>query len=246
MYLFIKKTIKKILPDKFLVKNEYLFRKILSMFYAGSSCQCKLCGNSFSKFIKYNEDLLCPQCGSSSRNRRLNFFLESINLSEKKVLHFSPNRIEYKVYKERFQHNYTASDFANEFIADEKYDITDISVPDNHFDLIICYHILEHIKDDLKAMKELKRVVTEDGFILVQTPFQEKGIYEDYSITDPEERKLHFGQEDHLRIYSCEGLKERLESAGLKCKTVDMSDISAEQIGKFGFNPDEKFIMATK
>ena len=39
-------------------------------------------------------------------------------------------------------------------------------------------------------------------------------IYEDYAITSESERLIHFGQEDHVRIYSVDGLKKRLESVG--------------------------------
>ena len=47
----------------------------------------------------------------------------------------------------------------NPLVADRKIDITDINFEDNFFDVIICNHVLEHIEDDRKAMRELLRVL---------------------------------------------------------------------------------------
>ena len=38
-------------------------------------------------------------------------------------------------------------------------DLTDLTFDDNKFDLIICYHVLEHIKNDTEAMKEIYLVL---------------------------------------------------------------------------------------
>jgi len=54
-----------------------------------------------------------------------------------------------------------------------QYDITDLDIPDDSFDLIICYHILEHVEEDLKAMQELYRVMKKSGVCIIQTPFKE-------------------------------------------------------------------------
>ena len=63
-------------------------------------------------------------------------------------------------------------------------------------------------------ISELFRVLKPNGTVLIQTPFKDGEIYEDYAITSESERLIHFGQEDHVRIYSVDGLKKRLESVG--------------------------------
>lgn len=73
-------------------------------------------------------------------------------------------------------------------------------------------------------MQELFRTLKNDGTCLIQTPFKEGTIYENESIDTPEGRKEHFGQEDHLRIYSAEGLKSRLESVGFNVSTLSFSE----------------------
>jgi len=189
-------------------------------------------------------DKLCPSCGSLARNRRLWDILQSDYLKEKlKVLDFSPSRNLYRILKENTAISYTSTDFSGEFLADKQYDITHIDLPDNSFDLIICYHILEHVENDLKAIAELHRVLRTDGICMIQTPFKEGNIYENLLIRTPKERIKHFGQVDHVRIYSVDGLKNRLLSAGFQ---VAVKEYTEPNDNKFGFKEKEYIIIAKK
>ena len=115
---------------------------------------------------------------------------------------------------------------------------------DEKFDTIICYHILEHVADDLKAISELYRVLKPQGTILIQTPFKEGEIYEDYSIVSQKDREQHFGQKDHVRVYSAEGLKKRLKNAGFNVfiKTFN----KGKEDFYHGFKSPETVLIATK
>ncbi len=106
-----------------------------------------------------------------------------------------------------------------------------IPLGNNAFDLIICYHILEHIENDSQAMIELQRVLKPNGSCIIQTPFKEGDIYEDFSIKSPDERLKAFGQKDHVRIYSVEGLQQRLKENGFQ--DVEIKTFPAE--GRYGF-----------
>src|SRR5690606_15351560 len=100
------------------------------------------------------------------------------------------------------------TDLSGDFLSDFQYDITDIKVQNDQYHLIICYHVLEHIDNDYQAMNELFRVLKKDGTCIIQTPFKEGDIYEDASIINEHDRLIHFGQKDHVRIYSINGLKD--------------------------------------
>jgi len=52
MYLFLKKIIKKILPQKLVIKIEPLLRKAYSLFFLGKIYHCTVCEGSFDRFIK--------------------------------------------------------------------------------------------------------------------------------------------------------------------------------------------------
>ena len=82
------------------------------------------------------------------------------------------------------------------------------------FDLIVCYHVLEHVPDDRHAMRVLRRVLSDTGTLFVHVPI-EGGCYtvEDPSITDPVARLRAFGQSDHVRMYGRDFV-DRLVEAG--------------------------------
>jgi SAM-dependent methyltransferase len=243
MYNFLKSVAKNIIPKKALINNEERFRRLLIPFYQGKNHECNVCGTKLKNFARLqNDDLICPVCGSISRARRLYKMLnEEFMKPGMDVLDFSPFRILYKKWKKKSDIHYFATDFGTDFIADYKYDITKIDSKDESFDLIICYHILEHIVDDTLAMGELYRVLKKGGKVLIQTPFKEGEIYEDYSITTEEGRLEHFGQEDHVRIYSVNGLEKRLKNAGFQ---VEVRTFAGDQF--YGFSPNEKVLVCTK
>lgn len=243
MYNSLKAAVKKVLPRKILFKYEDSFRQLLIPVYKGNRCQCNVCETKLKRFVVLeNGDFICPICGSISRTRRLYKLLnEEFVKPGESFLDFSPFRMLYKKWKKRAGIQYFASDFGEDFLADYRYDITKIDARNGSFDLIVCYHILEHIIDDKKAMLELHRVLKNDGTVLIQTPFKEGEIYEDYSITTDDGRLKHFGQEDHVRIYSVAGLQSRLIEVGFKVSTKRFSKDEY-----FGFSERETILFCSK
>lgn len=243
MYLALKNIAKRMLPKKALKKNERFFRRIIALNYAGQNYQCNLCDYHLKQFVKQSQhDLLCPNCGSLSRTRRLYKTLLDLPINGK-VLHFSPPKSLASKLRVLEDIDYCTSDLEGEFKAEYQFDITSISQPDQIFDIIICYHILEHIEEDITAMQELYRVLKPNGKVFIQTPFKEGEIYEDTSIQSKAERTIAFGQEDHVRIYSFEGLNKRLESVGFSTKIVECPGDNVENYN--GLLP-EVFIVAEK
>ena len=91
-------------------------------------------------------------------------------------------------------------------------------------------------------MNELYRILKPNGVCLIQTPFKEGDIYEDYSITSEVERRKAFGQKDHVRIYSLNGLNERLQSINFNTEIIAFQAIENHQNGWL----PEHVIKATK
>jgi SAM-dependent methyltransferase len=163
-------------------------------------------------------------------------------IPQQKILDFSPSRSLYRVMK-KGDYFYISSDVSGDFISETSYDIMNIDSEEESYNLIICYHILEHIENDTMAMKELWRVLKKDGYCLIQTPFKEGEIFEDYSVTTPEEREIYFGQSDHVRIYSVYGLKNRLENVGF---TVEVRNYIEKQDNIYGFSERETVLICYK
>jgi len=127
-------------------------------------------------------------------------------------------------------------------------DITNINFEDNYFDFIICNHLLEHVKDDKKAMNELFRVSKQGGVAVLQVPISKHNmpIFEDFSITTPEEKEESFGQKDHVRIYG-KDFQKRLENTGFEVNLYDIKkDLNIRNIEKFGLNKEEILYIGKK
>lgn len=218
MYNQLKLIARKLFPASVLKANEDRLRRLIALRYAGTTYRCNCCGTGLSQFVRLERgDLLCPRCGSLPRNRRLwHILYEQMDIRGLRVLHFSPSPSLAKLLRASPLVEYVTTDYEGEFVADQHYDITRITEPDNRFDLIICYHVLEHIPDDRAAMAELYRVLAPGGVCVVQTPFGEGDIYEDDRVDTPAGRLAAFGQEDHVRVYSVAGLTERLRAAGFR------------------------------
>ncbi len=234
--------LKNIVPKKFIKNNKKLLRNLISIFYIGNNYQCNICNFKMSHFIKLkNKDRICPKCGSLARTRNLWNLLEN-EIQGKTILHFSPSPSLKTKIESLNNIKYVTSDYAGEFEATKRLNIESIDEPNDSYDLVICYHILEHIENDIKAMKELHRIIKPKGKCIIQTPFKTGEIYENKEVKTDEERLIHFGQKDHLRIYSVEGLMNRLESVGFQTKLIEYKEVN----NYYGYDINEKVIIAEK
>jgi len=244
MYSKLKILLKSIIPKKLWVQYESVFREMVYWWYKGSSFQCNICDAQLKSFLLLaNNDLLCPRCGSLPRTRRLYQLINAHQFLKGKFLHFSPPKSLYKKLSTISSIQYLSSDFENEFLATHQFDLTNIALPNNSINHFIAYHVLEHIEADQQAMKELFRVTKRGGKGFIQTPFKEGAIYEDFSIQSPEERLIHFGQKDHVRIYNAEGLKARLVAVGFKVESLSFTTLENNY---HGFKTNEIVLLVTK
>jgi len=236
----------KLIPNQLLHRLEPGLRRIAAIPYYGNKYHCNICKTSLKQFIHLSRgDKLCPVCGSLPRHRRLWDLLHTKFMPEGHLLHFSPSRSMAKQLHARKSLDYLTTDFEGKLFTDVQYDITAIPEEDNSFDQIICYHVLEHIPDDQAAIKELYRVLKPNGHVLIQTPFKKGDIYENETVQSPTERLQHFGQEDHVRIYSANGLKERLEQNGFQVQTLIFHE-SDERQKKLQLKKEEIILVARK
>lgn len=196
--------------------------KAVAIFYIGKNVQCPICEKSFRKFLPYGrkarENALCPSCLSLERHRLMWLFLKEKTdffQASKKILHIAPEVCFIDRFETLHKDNYITADIESP-LAKIKLDVHEMPFPDNSFDVIFCNHVMEHVKDDIKAMSEIYRVLKPHGFAIIQIPefhpIPEK-TYEDVSITDPKEREKHFGQNDHVRLYG-KDYPDRLRSVG--------------------------------
>ena len=203
---------------------------------------CPICEQTSEKFKSFGyiprDDAMCPTCGAVERHRLSWLFLEKRITSEyknKKMLHIAPENVFKKKFRAIFgEENYITADLTDKSVK-VQMDITNIFYPAESFDCIFCSHVLEHILDDKKAMKELYRVLKNDGWAILLVPIVAKEkTEEDFSIVTKEDRMKHYGDPDHVRNYGVD-YKERLEECGWCVEVVCAKDfLDSEQIRVMG------------
>ena len=242
------KSILNTVPRPLLIKASYWVSPIVSMYLKGSTYTDPIDGKSYRKFLPYGygtqrENALAPGTLSLERHRLLWLYLQNETdffSAEKKVLHIAPEQCYLKLFRNQKNLDYTTADLYSP-LADVKADICDLPFEDNTYDVVFCNHVLEHIVDDKKAMSELYRVLKPGGFGIFQIPqdLSLQTTYEDFSITSKEERKKHFGQYDHVRIYGKDYF-DKLRTAGFTVNEVDYSKkIAPELVEKYCLSKGE-------
>lgn len=251
----VRAKIKSNIPPKYLSAAIESYYKIRSIFYLGNKFVCPCCGGNFRRFLPYDEkqpeaNNICPGCGAFERHRLLWLYLKNktnISAGNLTALHISPEYFFQKQLKLLPNLNYIGGDLDSP-LANVKMDITNIQYEDNCFDVILCNHVLEHIPDDIQAMKELFRVLKSGGWAILQVPIDPtlEKTFEDPKIISPEDRKRLFGQSDHVRIYGRD-YKNRLQEAGFTVK-VDkyVKELSDKSIQKYGLLEDEDIYFCCK
>ena len=194
----------------------------------------------------------CPICYANRRSRLVYAYLTRIRPVRpgEVVLHFAPELSLYRYVFKSSGAQYHPVDLNPEGYPEiprvERVDVTAIPYPDKTFDLVLCNHVLEHVADDRRAMRELRRVLKDDGVALLQVPLSLmlEDTDEDLSITDPAQRERRFGQFDHLRLYAVRDYAERLSEAGFDVELAPALEIAGAQSAlRLDVNPFERLVI---
>jgi len=240
------------IPRKYLQLFSGIGLKVLGVFYKGDTVQCPICEKSYRQFLPYGRinprpNALCPNCLSLERHRLIWLYLkEQTNFFSEKldVLHIAPEPCFMKRFEKQHGEKYITADIESP-LAKVKMDIHQMPFPDNHFDAVLCNHVLEHVADDIKAMNEIHRVLKPGGWAIMQVPFFSpvpETTYEDASITNPRDREKAFGQDDHVRMFG-KDFAQRIARAGLK---PEENEFAKTQPDRYGISKNEIIYIGKK
>lgn len=156
--------------------------------------KCFICGQISDFTVPEGFTLLreaaCSNCGSSVRNSDTARVATKVTLESEIPLVKANNRLKrFKILEAAASgpiHNalknlagYTAFEFFDDIpCGDYKdgvlcNDLQNLTFENNSFDLIITQDVLEHVEDPLKAFKEIKRVLKDDGLHVFTVPLHE-------------------------------------------------------------------------
>jgi SAM-dependent methyltransferase len=240
-----------------------------SLFFIGSRYNCPFCKSNLNRYLPfgltfpvlskyrvvgggYRPNALCPICSSLDRERLLLLYLQrKSDIFDKPttLLHVAPEEQLTLVLQSTPNIDYVTADLSAPHVM-SRIDVTALPFRDSTFDAIICNHVLEHIVDDRRALRELHRVLKPEGWAILQVPIALalENTYEDFSIVSDEGRERAFGQHDHVRIYAGDYVS-RLANSGFAVTAFDWLVERAKFGGPrniFGLNENERMYIARK
>lgn len=249
-------AIKKIKPFvwAYLIRPMLVFRTLIrKIIYTGGKQYCPICERHVRRFLPFGDPprahARCPICGSLERHR-LDWLLFGKNTdlfdgTSKTMLHVAPEEFLATRFRRIKNLDYLSADL-NSAKAMVQMDITDINYPDNAFSVIYCSHVLEHVPNDHKAIAEFYRVLKQDGWAVLQVPITTDKTYEDPAITEPKDRKKHFGLWDHVRRCGPDYI-ERMKSAGFIVELLYATDVVKESdCARMGIQPGRSIFFCRK
>lgn len=192
------------------IKNNFLSRagfRIFGLPHIG----IRLRARKIMKNINKPERMLDAGCGtgvySFSLAKKIDK-IEAVDISEEKI----ENAGKISIFKN---------------ITFKQGDLCNLKFDSNSFDLAICSDVLEHIKNDKKAMSELMRVLKPNGMLLLTVPscsYKNKRTYKNYNheragYTTRDIEKILFG---NGRIIQAEGYSSAITEilSGVNYKLV--------------------------
>jgi SAM-dependent methyltransferase len=189
---------------------------------------CRVWQRGFNDVIA--PDRQCWVCGSLERHRLLSILFDlrpELVRPGRSVLHVAPeSQLSRRV--KRGASRYVAGDLTARF-GPERLDVTDLQFADGEFDAVMCNHVLEHVPDDRRAMREIRRVMAPGAWALLLVPeVEHPTTSETPDITDPKELFRLYGQRDHVRVYGWDYL-DRLREAGLETEVLRLGEVLTDE-----------------
>lgn len=236
------------------------------------SRKCKVCGSKGKIYLPINpcfgeeaekygfvskpemlneKNYVCRYCEATDRDRMCAAFFERLFGKEElsvRVLDIAPSKAIKQLFTEKYPFaTYRTADLFMDDV-DYQLDIQNMKeVADGQYDIVICCHVLEHVQDDRKAMKEFYRILSKKGIgvFLVPIDLSQREIDEENGC-NPEENIRRFGQADHVRRYSKTGFVDRLSEAGFEVFQLDTKWFGMKESWENAFTRTATLYVVTK
>ncbi|HIH74206.1 MAG TPA: class I SAM-dependent methyltransferase [Methanosarcina sp.] len=146
----------------------------------------------------------CPKCCSVERHR-LQFLVfqelfKKYDTSKLSMLHVAPEKVFRRIFEENFL-EYVTTDISKRRSVDYQADLRNLPFEDNTYDFVFASYVLEHIKEDEKAIIEIRRILKPEGVAILPVPIVSKKTIE-YPEPNPyESYHVRASGQDYFKKY---------------------------------------------
>ena len=208
-----------------------LRRKYAHILYAGKSVYCPICDQTFRKFkpagrSKYKRpNSVCPKCAGRERDRVMHLFFgekkEILRRKRCRVLHIAPEPCVVPNLRDLATQQYVSGDLIRDDVLIQ-FDIQALPFSDQSFEVVYCSHVLQAVEDDDKALAEISRVLSSNGWAIVNVPCRGVSTREFHAGGDEE------APADFVRIYGSD-FTENLVQKGFNVVPITMHEIASDE-----------------
>ena len=135
---------------------------------------CPVCQKNFE--IKKTARIFCPYCLSRERHRIVGHYIRydaPFSISNMSILHVAPV-LEgglNKLFLNASKHVLSIDIKQHRMVENVRpMSVEDLKIKTKSIDLIMCSHVLEHIKQPMTALREFARVMKRTGRLLLMVP----------------------------------------------------------------------------
>ena len=165
----------------------------------------------------------CPKCELFERHRLQYLVLQDLFLkrdfSNCSILHFAPEPRLERLFKKTFDTHHTTD--IDEAGVDYIADVCALPFNNGSYDVVFASHVLEHVKDDEKALSEIRRILKPAGIAILPVP-----IVSNITIDYPSPNIKEFGHVracgtdyfdryrryfSHVEVYNSSGFNESFQ-----------------------------------
>ena len=116
-----------------------------------------------------------------------------------------------------------AAEFAKKYAHIYNSTLEESNIAENSFDVVISHHVIEHVDSPEKFLREIKKVLKPDGYLVIATP--------DFSSICAKlfkEKYRMLFDKTHVNLFSFQSLKKMLTDFGFEILEVDFPYFDTE------------------
>jgi CMP-N-acetylneuraminic acid synthetase/2-polyprenyl-3-methyl-5-hydroxy-6-metoxy-1,4-benzoquinol methylase len=130
---------------------------------------------------------------------------------------FISSEISDEYIKHGLDNSKTAVQYASKYIENLHLGVLNVDTyPDEFFDVVLCFHVIEHVNDPIRFIRNISNILKTHGELIISTPDFDSAMARRYG-----EKYRMLNDEGHISLFSVSGLVDALSDNGFFVEKID-------------------------